>query len=105
MYNAEKEKEKNMKNFDDLSNQAKKTKDEAVSYIKSEAKDGIRTAKEKARDAGKNVSEFLKTNGQRLRDAEERAERTIRSNPVTSTAAAFAAGLVLGALVKGSRRD
>ncbi len=110
MFNPEKE--KSIKNFDDVSKDAKrlkddsiKLKDEAVSYAKSNADEAIGDAKAKAREAGKNVYDFLNRNSKKLKDAEETTVRTIKDNPLVSAGTAFAAGLILGSIFKRSRKD
>ncbi len=104
MYVSEKE-AKNVKNLDDAARQAKKLKDETVDYVRSETKEAMTDAKARARDAGRDVAEFFKENGKKLRDVEEKASDKIRANPMASAAAIFASGLVVGALLKGSGRS
>jgi len=101
--------EKNNKSFDDVNKDAKKLKDDTSSYVKSEfaksdASDAVNQAKDKAREAGKNVYDFFKNNTGKLRQAEENASRTISSNPLISAAAIFATGWILGALLKRNRK-
>ncbi len=103
MFNAEKE-NKNVKSFDEISKEAKKVKDDSIAYIKSDSSDAIRSSKERAREAGRNISEFFRNNSKRLKTTEESAARTIRSNPIASAAAIFASGLVLGAALKRSKK-
>lgn len=111
--------EKN-KDFNDISKDAKKVKndairvkDEAVSYAKENSDTVISEAKSKAREAGKNVYDFFKSNKQKLIDAEETASRKIKNNPLTSASVLLASGFILGSLfsrassrpAKRSRRD
>ena len=103
MFNAEKE--KNVKNFDDVSKEAKKLKDETVFYVKSNPNEAINEAKDKAREAGKDVYDFFKRNTAKLKDTSESAAHTIRVNPLTSAAAIFATGLIIGSALKGSRKS
>ena len=62
-------------------------------------------AKDKAREAGKNVYNFFKRNSAKIKDTSQNAANTIRSNPLKSAAAIFAAGLVIGSLLKKSRKQ
>jgi ElaB/YqjD/DUF883 family membrane-anchored ribosome-binding protein len=98
------EKEKNIKSFNDAAKEAKKVKDETVSYVKENAEEALDQAKYTAREAGKNVYNFFKRNSTKLKDAEENAVSTIRTNPLASAAAIFATGLVVGAILKRSRK-
>ncbi len=101
MLNATPEK----KSFDDVNRDAKKLKDDTSSYLQSDPSDALDRAKGKAREAGKNVYDFFKSNSGKLKKAEESASRTISSNPLASAAAIFAAGLVLGSALKRSRKN
>ena len=103
MFNPEKD-NKNIKTFDDVNKDAKKLKDDSILYIKSDSDDAIRSTKERAREAGKNVSEFFRNNSKKLKTAEESASRTIKSNPLASAAVVFATGIVVGSALRRTRR-
>jgi ElaB/YqjD/DUF883 family membrane-anchored ribosome-binding protein len=103
MFNPEKD-NKNIKSFDEISKDAKKVKDDSVAYIKSDAEDTIKTSKERAREAGKSISEFFRNNSKKLKIAEESASRTIKSNPLASAAVVFATGLVVGSALRRTKR-
>ena len=99
------------KNFNDINNDAKKVKndalrvkDEAIDYAKSNSDSVLSDVKGKAREAGKNVYDFFKTNRQKLINAEETAARRISDRPLTSGAALLAAGFILGNLFTRSKR-
>jgi ElaB/YqjD/DUF883 family membrane-anchored ribosome-binding protein len=102
MYIAEKD--KGIKSFDDVSKEAAKLKDETVSYLKNKPEEALNEVKDKARDAGKNVYNFFKRNTEKLKDQSEVAAETIKTNPLTSAAAVFATGLVIGAILNRSRK-
>jgi ElaB/YqjD/DUF883 family membrane-anchored ribosome-binding protein len=102
MFNAEKNSK--IKSFDEISRDAKKVKDDSIAYIKADSEESIHNAKDRAREAGKSISEFFRNNSKKLKGAEDSAARTIRSNPMASAAAIFATGLFLGSALKRSKK-
>ncbi|MEJ0009803.1 MAG: hypothetical protein WDN72_04330 [Alphaproteobacteria bacterium] len=79
---------------DQLKADARETIDDARKAAKS------RSLRSVAHDAGERVQDFLSEKKDQAHDVRVSAERTIRSNPLVATAAAFAAGAVLARLFR-----
>jgi ElaB/YqjD/DUF883 family membrane-anchored ribosome-binding protein len=102
MYNTEKD--KSIKSFDEINKEASKLKDDSISYLKSKPADAVNEVKDKAKEAGKNVYDFFKRNTAKLKDSSKVAADTISVNPLTSAAAIFATGLIVGSIFNRSRK-
>lgn len=85
----------------------KQAKDSALSVAKSELRDASDKAEDKVRDlreaaleAGEKVQHFLHDRRDDLDYAKDKAERTIRANPLASAAVAFVGGLIISRLLR-----
>lgn len=85
----------------------KQAKDSAINVAKSEFRDASATAEDKVRDlrvaareAGEKMQHFLHDRRDDLDHAKDKAERTIRANPLASAAAAFVGGLIISRLFR-----
>lgn len=99
--------ETGMSNFKTAKNELKSAKDSAISEAKGamyEASDKadakVQNLRDQAREVGEKVQHFLHDRRDELSHAREGAERTIRSNPLATTAGAFLAGAILSRLFK-----
>lgn len=74
-------------------------KESVLDAVDDAATETRRQLKSMARETGERVSEYLNQTKHQMTNARDTAERTIRGNPFTVTAAAFAGGLLLGRLL------
>ena len=90
-------------------NELKSAKDSALSSARSNgtaaefadrAESTVRHLREHARDAGEKVQHFFSHRREDLTQARDTAERTIRSNPLASAAAAFVSGMIIARIFK-----
>lgn len=106
MYQS-KDKKNAEKHLDNAGNELRSAKDSAVSAAKGEAnrlqdraEEKVRDLRETAREAGEKVSTFFNERRDDAQHVREKAETTIRSNPLASAAAAFAVGAIISRLFK-----
>lgn len=106
MYQS-KEKKNAEKHLDNAASELRNAKDSAVSAAKGEAnrlqdraEDKVRDLRATAREAGEKVQNFLHERRDDVDHARATAERTIRANPLASTAAAFVTGAIISRLFK-----
>lgn len=65
-----------------------------------DAEGTIHHLRDQAREVGEKVQHFMQDRREQLLDARVSAERTIRANPLATTAAAFVGGLILARLLR-----
>ncbi len=97
--------------FDAIDRDADQTQRDLKAGLHDTAKDAERAAKEfrakasdYADDAGKKINDFADKARSELKKATDSLEGHVRSNPLPAAVALLTAGLVLGALMRGSRR-
>lgn len=93
--------------FKNAKNELKSAKNAAANGMRDEAEtlsaraeSKVRDLREHARDAGEKVQHFLHDRKDELVDVKDRAERTIKANPVQSAAIAFVTGAIISRLFK-----
>jgi len=107
MFQNTKDKKNTADHLEQAGTELKKAKDSALNVAKSELRDASDTAEDKVRDlriaareAGEKVQHFLHDRRDDLGQAKDKAERTIRANPLASAAVAFVGGLIISRLLR-----